>query len=234
MISLQNILGGTIRHKPENHAYVLVISSIQGLRNVVKLINGNLRTPKINVFNQLIKWLNDNTDSSLNTNKVDTSYILENAWLSGFIDADRSFDVKVRQKSNDGKGKNRVSTRFRIEQRKTDPKTGQSYYEILNSIAIALNVSLNISIHNKDIEYFIISVTSPIKLMVLINYLEKYPLFSSKFLNYSDFRTCVNIMLSGNHLTSEGRSEILLLKEGMNNKRIHYTWKHLHKLANYL
>lgn len=122
MISLQNILGGTIRHKPENHAYVLVISSIQGLRNVVKLINGNLRTPKINVFNQLIKWLNDNTDSSLNTNKVDTSYILENAWLSGFIDADGSFDVKVRQKSNDGKGKNRVSNDSELSNERLIPK----------------------------------------------------------------------------------------------------------------
>jgi len=81
-------LGGTIRHKKENHAYVLTISSISGLLNIISLINGYLRTPKLHQFNNLINWINSHTGKSIMINSVDTSPILENAWLAGFIDAD--------------------------------------------------------------------------------------------------------------------------------------------------
>lgn len=113
-------------------------------------MNGYLRTPKIHKFNELIKWLNANSTNSetIGFKDVDNSSILENAWLSGFIEADGSFDIRVRGKSSDGAGKNRVEARLRIEQRKNDPVTGDSYASVLQSIAIALGVVLNISIHH--------------------------------------------------------------------------------------
>jgi len=206
VLALQLLLGGTIRYKADNHAYVLTISSIPGLRNIISLVNGYLRTPKVHQFNKLIEWINaknPNTDS-FSCSDVDTSPIFSNAWLSGFLEADGSFDVKVREKSSDGKGKNRVEARARLEQRQIDPKTGLSYAPVLESIASSLGELLNTTVHNGNITYYVIAVTSPAKLRLLIKYQDTYPLFSSKLLNYKDFRTCVNLMLAREHLTTEG------------------------------
>lgn len=92
-IMLKRRLGGSIRHKPENNAYVLTISSIKGLCNVVYIINGLLRTPKIYKFQALVQWLNTEGHSNNPVLPVDVSSLLHNAWLSGFLDADGSFDV---------------------------------------------------------------------------------------------------------------------------------------------
>lgn len=208
-------------------------------------MNGNLRTPKVHQFNKLIDWVNTkNIDPKPIVYKdVDTSPIISNAWLSGFIDADGSFYVNIREKSTsppggtvsprggEGKGKNRVEARLRIEQRKTDPNTGLSYYSVINSIASSLNVELNTSLHNEGVEYYLISMSSPAKLKTLIKYLDTYPLFSSKLLNYLDFKSCVNLMLSREHLTEQGRNQIKTIKAGMNRKRTCYTWDHLDKLS---
>lgn len=51
---LQLILGGSIRHKVEEHAYVLTITSQAGLIKLINLISGHLRTPKLAKFNALI------------------------------------------------------------------------------------------------------------------------------------------------------------------------------------
>lgn len=135
MLALKNLLGGTIRHKKENSAYVLVITSISGLTMIINMINGYLRTPKIDQFNKLVTWINDNSNNNFTINEPDTSSILKNAWLSGFIDADGSFSINIRNKTMDGKGKDRIEARVRIEQRQEDPKTGKSYESILKLIA---------------------------------------------------------------------------------------------------
>lgn len=54
---------------------------------IINLINGYLRTPKIDQFNKLVAWINNNSNNNYTINEPDTSSILKNAWLSGFIDA---------------------------------------------------------------------------------------------------------------------------------------------------
>ena len=49
---------GYIKHKTRENFLVLTISNQKGLINIVKLLNGKLRTPKICKFNMLIDWLN--------------------------------------------------------------------------------------------------------------------------------------------------------------------------------
>jgi hypothetical protein len=75
--------------------------------------------------------------------------------------------------------------------------------------------------------------TSPAKHSIIIAYLEKFPLFSSKRLNYCDWKLCYNMMINKQHLTSEGRSKIKTIKAGMNSKRFYYNWDHLEDLNNY-
>nr|AYE93199.1 LAGLIDADG homing endonuclease [Termitomyces sp.] len=225
---LKLLIGGSIRHKVENHTYVLTISSISGLIYIINLINGCLRTPKLARFNEMINWINQSTGSFIPTHVVDNSNLMNNAWLAGFIEAGRrgSFDIQVSQTSG-GSPKNRVSARFRLEQRKLDPKTGDSYLNIMTSIATALGVSLNTSIHNDKVEYFLISASSTKSRSTIVNYFTQFPLFSSKRLNYLDWLACHYLIVSKDHTTLEGRKQALKLKSSMNRKRTYFNWDHL-------
>jgi hypothetical protein len=52
---LLNIISyGHIRYKPKNNACVLIVSPVKGLNVLIKYINGELRTPKIIQFYNLI------------------------------------------------------------------------------------------------------------------------------------------------------------------------------------
>ena len=63
---LLSIIGyGFIAYKPKNNACVLIISPVRGLKEIIKLINGELRTPKIIQLNKLIEWINKNHSSYL-------------------------------------------------------------------------------------------------------------------------------------------------------------------------
>jgi hypothetical protein len=52
---LLDLIGyGYIRYKPNNNACVLFVSPVKGLNVLIKYINGELRTPKIIQFYNLI------------------------------------------------------------------------------------------------------------------------------------------------------------------------------------
>lgn len=232
VLILKTLIGGTIRYKANNHAYVLTIASINGLINIINLINGQLRTPKLFKFNKLIFWINNNTEFSISTYQANTDNILKSAWLAGFIDADGSFDIRVSLIEN-GALKNRVAARFRLEQRMIDPDSEESYYSIFKLIAVALNITLNIVKHNEGISYYSLVLSSANSRNILVNYLTEYPLFSSKFLNYKDWYACHILIINKIHTSVEGRNEAIKLKNNMNNKRTYYNWDHLENLKSY-
>lgn len=91
VLELKQLIGDSIRHKVKNHTYVLTIASIPGVINIINLINGCLRTSKIIQFNTLIKWINQATGNSISTYNIDSSNLLNNVWLAGFIETDGSF-----------------------------------------------------------------------------------------------------------------------------------------------
>jgi hypothetical protein len=98
--------------------------------------------------------------------------------VSRFYRRDGSFDINIRDTNLDGSGRERTELRMRIEQRKTDPITGESYQPVLESIAQALEVVLNVNIRNSGESSYVIKVSSPAKLSLIIGYLDKFPLFS--------------------------------------------------------
>lgn len=54
---------------------------------------------------------------------------------------------------------------------------------------------------------------------VLIPFLEKYPLYTSKYLNYQDFKVAVNLIVNKKHLTTEGLAQLRVIKERINKGR---------------
>jgi hypothetical protein len=59
---------------------------------------------KIKKFNILLKWLNINKISNINNQPLNS-----NSWLAGFIDADGSFDIRIKKDKY-------PEIRFRLEQ----------------------------------------------------------------------------------------------------------------------
>lgn len=58
---------------------------------MVKLLNGELRTPKINQLYLLIDWLNKKHGPNINKLLLKTGDLPKDSWLAGFVDADASF-----------------------------------------------------------------------------------------------------------------------------------------------
>jgi hypothetical protein len=221
---------GHVRYKPKDNACVLIVSPVKGLKRIVDLINGELRTPKINQFFNLIDWLNNNHNSNIKKLPVNNKPLRDNSWLSGFIDADGSFSVQHTKVENNAK-KRKVSCRLRIEQRMLDPVTKISYFSVLNQIAKFLGCKLltrkQLSTNN---EYYTLAASNRKSLLVIVNYLELYPLFSSKYLDYKDWNKAVKLILTDKHYTEKGLIEIDLIRNNMNKNRTYFNWDHLSKL----
>ena len=217
---------GFIRKKVENNACVLTISNINSLKYIITLMSPYLRTPKINQVNKLIDWINKKENRNdkyliLCKNSLDAD-----SWLAVFIDADGSFHIRYTTRSSGLK--ERITMTFTLEQRLLDPISGISYENIMLSLAQFLHIKVNKQIQNKtNNEYWRIVSTSKLSLNILIKYLSKNSLLSSKYLNYKDWEKAALLFINGTHTLVENKKIIFNLKNGMNNKRTIYTWDHL-------
>lgn len=228
---LEIIEAGFIRYKNSDNACVIVVSSVTGLKKIVSLINGKFRTPKIGQLEALINWLNKNQNANLLLLPLCNSSLLSNAWLSGFIDADGSFSVQHTKKENAKKKK--ISCRLRVEQRMMDPSSNNSYLDILNEIATLLLCNLLTRKQNATGNiYYTLTASSLDSLKVIIDYFNKYPLYSSKYLDYKNWEIVANLRLNNEHYTEEGIAKVDLAKNTMNNSRTIFNWDHLKKLPN--
>lgn len=222
---------GFIRYKNSDNACVLVISSVEGLKKIVYLINGKLRTPKLEQLEALINWLNKNHNTNILLLPVCESSFLCDAWLSGFVDADGSFSVQYLKKENALIRK--ISCRLRIEQRMFDPSSKVSYYSVLNNIATFLLCNL-LTRKQKSTGniYYTLTASSLQSLKIIISYFNKYPLYSSKHLDYKDWEVVAKLRLNNEHYSENGLAKVELAKYSMNNCRSFFNWHHLNNLPN--
>lgn len=181
--------GSLIRKKGVN-AYVLYINDNQGLLTMVKLLNGQMRTPKIHSFFNLIDWLN-NKNPKLKTPKLSlkASPLSADAWLSGFIEADghfslRSTIVQPLQKAH-GLKYSKIECKFELSQRKTD-HLGFNNKLFMVNIADFLKTSLKEIRENEPNPQYRLRTLNIASNLILIEYLNKNPLFGSKYLDYTD------------------------------------------------
>lgn len=228
---LLDVIGsGFIRYKIKNNACVLVVSPVIGLKRIVSLINGELRTPKIHQLYKLIDWLNKHHSTNIGKLPLKNGSLTEDSWLSGFIDADGGFSVQHTKVENNAK-KRKISCRLRIEQRMLDPVTGKSYLDVLTKIAKFLNCNLLTRIQKStDNEYYTLAASSKNSTDILMNYLDRYPLFSSKYLDYKNWKEIVLLIVENKHYTEEGLTKTDFARDNMNRNRTYFNWDHLNKL----
>ena len=130
-------------------------------------------------------------------------------WLSAFIDGEGCFFISIYSslKSKSGLA---IQLVFKITQHSRD-------IQLLNNIALYFDCGRIEKRSTKACDFTVNKLEDLDK--KIIPFLLKYPLQSSKSLNFKDFYKVVLIMKTKGHLTKKGLDEIKNIKAGMNTKR---------------
>lgn len=199
------------------NAYYYRISNLINLIKLVNITSPFYRTHKIDQLYKLIDYINNRTNSNIIKPLMDNSPIDSNAWQSGFIDADGHFSVRVSK----GKKSTRLACSFEQIQSKYTLSMGDNQ-KIQSKLSEFLNSNLK-EIKNK--KQYRVRTTSLKGNLILIEYLQKYPLFSSKYLDYLDWKEVISYFIRKEHY--ENIENIEKLKLNMNNNRTYLNWDHL-------
>lgn len=208
------------------------VTNWEAMVNIINLVNGKFRTPKILALHKAIDNLNKFRGTNLDKLPLDTSSLDSNAWLAGFIDADGHFSIKLSGNygSDDSDARGRVQCVFSINQSETHRVTGESNLSFMTELANFFQVKLYTKICNsptfKNPSHMLaFYAQSDRKHYIITSYLSKYPLMTSKHLNYLSFLKALSYL--GKRLTREEILEIRNIKNTMNDKRSEFSWDHL-------
>ena len=233
-----------------NRGYVLwQIQDIVSVFTLVNIINGYMRSPKIEALERTINWLNEyikkNQESKLPSTKLilskiypvevkplDTSPINSNAWLSGFTDADGNFSINIHHRSN--KNSIRVQLFYRLEIRQTyhrlEPEGKKvSFFSIMSILASYLGVNVlsrSRIINEKQYYSFIVMAHNKTSISIMNLYFNQFPLLSSKYLDYKDWLYILELQKI-NSLTTSYLEKAINIRKDFNSTRTTYNWDHL-------
>lgn len=227
LIIQQKLNHGSLIRKKGKNAYVLTINNKKGILLVISLINGKMRTPKIHSLNKLIDWVNKKEELMIKKKMINKEKINSTAWLSGFIDAEGHFSVRS---SVIGKYP-KIECRFELVQRQIDHNNNSNYSFLKEMADLLITDVKSIRLTKPNPEYRV-RTTNLKGNHSLIYYLDQYPLFSSKYLNYKDWLKILKYFENKEHTKIESINEIIKIKSGMNNRRTEFNWNHLSNFYN--
>lgn len=228
---IQKILGfGSISKKKQSAAYILTINNYEGLVKLCQIINGNLRGPKHDQFLLLIKYLNEKYSNKHNSlikplGLCNTS-LSKDSWLTGFIEADGSFQVRTSLTSKIP----RFSISFELVQSRLTHFHlcgGKSTYDLMSNIACFLEVNVNEIRSDRKYPQYRVRTSSIKTNSILQDYLNQYPLCGTKYMDFKDWCKILTLFKEGTYATQDNKTEILKIKSQMNQNRIIYNWDHL-------
>lgn len=206
---IQKTLGyGSISRKKGKNAYILTINNTEGLIKTILLVNGKLKTAKIEALGKLIEWFKAKNKIDFNLLPIDNTSLGQSSWLAGFIEADGHFSVRATESLSI----NKVECKFTISKifyNEYDKKNNIFLDSLRDSKLVAhmvkiaefLQVKNSGIIHlaehkNKKIlkiSKFTIRTQNLNSNEILINYLNTYSIWSSNFLNYKDWVLALEI-----------------------------------------
>ena len=208
------------------------ITNADAIINLINKVNGKFRSPKIQALYKAIDNLNKWRDANIVKLPLDNSSLDSNAWLAGFIDTDGHFSIKLTGNygSDDSVTRGRVQCVFSLNQSELNRITGQSNVPFMTELAKFFQVNLNHKVENSPLfkepaKKVVFFAQSDRKHYIVTSYLTKFPLMSSKHLNYLSFLKGLSFL--GKRLTKEEVFEIRNIKSSMNKSRTYYNWDHL-------
>ena len=250
LVIQKQLRNGSLSRKKGVNAYILTINNYEGLLLVATLLNGNMRTPKIKALHKLIDYLNLKFKNLNMINKpLDTSPLDSNAWLSGFIEAEGHFSVRttVSPKYSKAPGGSatgvfdpraalrergaKVECKFELTQSQKDHNSEDKLL-FMNVLAKFLLTTVKSIREDKPKPEYRVRTTSLKGNLVLENYLDQFPLFGTKFLDYKDWVKILDYFKHGKFNHKENIDNIIDMKSCMNDKRTIFTWDHLQNFYN--
>lgn len=155
--------------------------------------------------------------------------------MAGFIDTDGTFSIKLEGSygSDDSEVRGRVKCVFSLNQSALNRITGESNLTFMTDLANFFKVNLNKKVVKcpgpgfikPSYDALVLFAQSDKKHYLIASYLTKFPLMTSKHLNYLCFYKGLSYL--GKRLTPEEILEVRNIKNSMNNKRTEFNWDHL-------
>jgi hypothetical protein len=164
---------GTFRKVKDKNAFLLIVAARKGIELVINLINGKIRLES--KFDQITKNILNHTNyrefkENLNL-KLYSDKCLKNHWLTGFYDADASFQIKFINRNN----KTEIRLNFQIDQKKND-------------LLLLIKDYLGGLIAHNQLKEFTYSSDSYGSARKVIEYFNYYHLLSSKHIHFLKWR----------------------------------------------
>jgi hypothetical protein len=219
---IQILIGhGSISKKKQSAAYILSINNFEGLVKLCHLINGQMRGSKYYQLQLLINYLNKkSSDLHIQPLGICSTSLEKDSWLSGFIEADGSFQVRTSLNSKIP----RISLSFELVQNRLT-HYGYSTFDLMNQIAVFLGVNLNEIRNDRKYPQYRLRTSSLKTNIHLQDYLNKYPIKGTKYMDFQDWCRVLNYFKEGTQM--ENKEHIVEIKSQMNQKRTVYNWDHL-------
>lgn len=224
----------SIHEYSRRNALCLTLLDISALRLFLKLALSYVRTPKAYDLNLLINYFKHVHMEHLPGVMLNSQALNQDAWLTGFSEADGSFGL--RQSIPDGRrpAKHKITEcTFVLTQSQKHIKCGLSIAPLFDKIAYFIKGNV-IALHRPKLKgkpQYRIKVSSAKSKLILRHYFDAYALLSSKYLDYCDWCKADDIMLAKNHYTPDGVKTISSIKARMNNSRKEFNWCHLENVT---
>ena len=176
----------------------------KGIRVLIALFNGNLVLDKRKI--QVKKWLDTVNIVELNNKALP---ILNNSWLSGFIDAEGCFNVTLFKRKSMALGY-QVKLRFMIDQK-----------DSLDNM-LFIKDKLNLFLTNRKLKKGSIGTmhriesNSFVKVPLIVDYINRFRLKTKKQESFDKWVTVYELVKNKAHLTEHGLYEIRKLSKQVN------------------
>jgi len=237
---IRNRLGfGSIENVEKNNAVRLIIRGKYNILFIISLINGKFRTPKIDKLHILINYVNAlwlEPKDYIVLLDVDTSLFSTNSWLAGFSDGDANININITWPCKSKNGYGQIRLTFELVQSRLNEEHLYKYKCFMENLSVFLKSKLEehyISKYDRTGKQkaWRARIINKIGATVLVNYFDKFPMFSSKYMNYLDWRNVYEMLIIRkehiglNKLNTYKKVEYI--KNHMNRKRYLFNWDHL-------
>lgn len=189
-------VGKVIDRSESGHVLLQILAKEEVLK-IINLINGHMRTPKLEALHRAINWINKKDNSSIPCLGLDTSPLNSNAWLAGFSDADGCFSITT---SNYRKSE-RIITNFKLKGNlcfyNYQPQHKENlfqYFELFSQISEFFKTKLISRVKyvsvGKIFSFYIICSNFN-SFNVIINYFSAYPMLGKKYWDFLNWHEAV-------------------------------------------
>lgn len=206
LYEIQKVLGfGVVREFKNCTRFI--VTDPQEILLLFFIFNGNLTlTHRVNQLKGWVKLLNNKIDLNLSLNHNLVKPNLNDAWLSGFTDAEGCFNVAIQQRLHTVTGY-RVVLKFILDQKNAE-LTLQQIKDLFGFGQV------NLRKETKEVYRY---HNNSFKGLVLVrDYFLLFPLKTKKFHSFKKWLEVYTMVLNKEHLKNEGLNKIKLLSKQIN------------------